>query len=273
MGVIGACLMYTVLVLLNSGPNLHIIAVVGLLSYATYALNRVTDVHEDFISHTERVFFAKEYGKIMVTSAILAYFIVFMFLYPLGNTALLLAVLPLVAGLLYGVKWMPHGLLRGYKRLKEILVIKNTLIALVWAVVVVGLGVVYGRLDINITVVSVFAFVLVKVLINTIVFDIRDVEGDKRKNITTIPHIVGIEQTKKLLMVLNVLLGICVVIAVMIGWLPTVALFIDLITIYTHWYLSKIGKTGIKFLCDVIVEGEDIVMAMLAFIGQYICNA
>lgn len=267
MGIVGACLIYTVLLLLNVKPDLRLIIAFGMLSYATYAINRVTDFHEDFISHTDRSFFAKRYQNILMMSAIVAYFIVFLLLYPLGNKALFLAVLYPLVGLLYGAPLIPFSLSKKYRRLKEILLIKNVIISLVWAVVVVGLCIIYAGFNTNIIVFSVFTFVFTKVFINTIVFDIRDVEGDKRRSITTIPLTLGIMPTIRLLMLLNILLGVYVLVAVVLKWLPYIALFVDLITIYTHWYLTKINKAD-KFFYDIIIEGEDIVMAMLAFIGS-----
>jgi 4-hydroxybenzoate polyprenyltransferase len=113
----------------------------------------------------------------------------------------------------------------------------------------------------------VSAFIGAKVFLNTVVFDLRDIEGDKRKNVRTIPLQIGKSNTISLLKLSNILLGICLAAAIYLGFLPKIALFIGLVTVYTHWYLSQIGKIKINFLCDVLVEGEDIVMAALAFAG------
>ncbi len=268
-GVIGACFAYTLMVLLGVQPSISLLIAFGLIVFATYTINRLTDTPEDSINYAQRYLFIKQHGKTLLFFSVIGYLLSFVLIIPLGLKALVLGALPIIMGFLYSVEWMPHTV-SAKRRLKEIFLFKNFVIAFTWAIVPVGLCIVYAGTGIRmIAAEAVFVFAFLKVFINTVVFDIRDVKGDAAKGIDTIPVRLGIKKTKRLLTVLNLLLGLYVIVAVFNNWMPTYALFVGAITIYAQGYLSIVEKKDLSFLFDLLVDGEDAVMATLAFIGYH----
>ena len=59
-----------------------------------------------------------------------------------------------------------------------------------------------------------FTFILIKGFINTILFDVRDMRGDLKAQVATIPSILGISSTRMLLLGLNSLLAVWLIFAV-----------------------------------------------------------
>ncbi|MBU0761934.1 MAG: UbiA family prenyltransferase [Candidatus Altiarchaeota archaeon] len=267
LGLVACSLMYVTMLLLGIPLSGGLILVFGLISYAVYVFDRVTGFHEDFINHIERAFFIKKHKPFLLASGILSYAFALYLLSHVGISAMLIGSFPFISGLLYGTDWIPKKITRKYGRLKEVFLFKNFFIAVFWTVTLVGLCITYSGIAFDVKVGIVSLFLLVKVFLNTIVFDMRDTEGDKRKNIRTLPVRFGLDSTRKHLMQLNIVFGVLIFLVTVLGFLPKIALFINLITLYTHWYLSQFGKKDLRYLCDVIVEGEDIVMATFATVG------
>ena len=172
----------------------------------------------------------------------------------------------LILFLLYGVKWIPASISK-YRRLKEIMGVKNIMIALAWALMATFLPLVYFHLDITITTLAIFVFIFIRWIINPVFFDFKDIKGDKIMGVITLPVFFGVRRTLILLAILNTLLGIFTLISTLKGWLPPLAHLVNLSTIYCYCYLYSYNKMEIKFLSNVIVDGEFIVIGFLALLG------
>jgi len=119
----------------------------------------------------------------------------------------------------------------------------------------------------TLTSLAVFFYIFLKVFGNTVTSDIRDVTGDTVHDIRTIPIKFGIANTKKILTLINLVSFCIIIVSVLYNLLTYGAYLVSLVVIYTQIYVYFISKTNIRFLTDVLADGEFIVMCLLALLS------
>lgn len=233
-----------------------------LVTFSIYNLNRKTDESEDAINHAERYAFTKKYGRFLFYSAIAAYGIALLVSVLQGFDSLLITAIPLIGGVIYSIPLLP-----GLRRLKEIPVMKSLIVAFAWAVPPALLPICHAGLhaDISTAIVGVFYFSLV--FINTVVFDMRDVEGDIVSGVRTIPVILGMRRTKIALTILNVCLGT----AVVCGGLSCMGLPVTLLLIvsvlYAQWYITSFNRLCTeKIFGELLADGQFILLSGVLYV-------
>ncbi len=265
LSVAGAAMVY-ISCLLQDLPFDPVAAVILILvTFAVYNLNRKTDESEDAINHTERYAFTKEYGSIIFYSAVCAYIIALCLSALQGFGSLLVAVIPLIAGIVYSVPLFPARL--GFRRLKEVPFMKSLIVAFSWAVPPALLPICHAGLPMGAAtgIVGVFFFFLV--FTNTVIFDLRDVKGDAASGVRTIPTILGTRKTLLLLTGVNVSIGAALVFAS--GALPgsCVALVLAAGIVYAQGYIlcfHQLMKE--KLLFDLLADGQFIMLAVALYL-------
>jgi 4-hydroxybenzoate polyprenyltransferase len=104
----------------------------------------------------------------------------------------------------------------------------------------------------------VFYFMLVKDFINTVLYDIRDVEGDRETGIQTIPLLLGPRKTTALLLALNTTL---------LPWLvlanPCARPLATALVLYGYAYILYFRKIRGPLALDFFVDGEYMIAVVL----------
>jgi 4-hydroxybenzoate polyprenyltransferase len=236
-----------------------------LITYSVYNLNRKTDESEDAINHSSRYEFTKRHEKILFSTAISAYILALALSWLHGPVVVLISAIPLISGLIYSTPIFPRNF--PYRRLKEIPVAKSLLVAFAWALPPALLPVyVAGAVPGTITL-AVILFFFSLVFINTVLFDMRDVEGDRVTGVRTIPVCIGIEATKRLLNTVNVIFGAAVVFLLWNEIPLTYLLLIVTGILYAHWYIRNYQKISeSNLLCDLIADGQFIALGLFMII-------
>lgn len=262
----GISMIYVSYVIQGIQPDLKIFLVVFLMTFSVYNINRMTDEKEDSISHSERYAFTQKHGKFLLSSSLLGYLLAILLAMSKGVKTTLVSLIPLFCGILYSVKWAPKRF--KYRRLKEIPFAKNIVIAFAWATTATLLPCTISNI-VTIRTWVIYLFLFVSVLVNCIVFDMRDTEGDAISGIKTIPVVIGLEKTKKLLIYLNLLVGLLIFALTLRNLLPAVAYWLCLAMIYTHFYVVSFVKRGnAGFLCDIIADGQPMATGILVYTGN-----
>jgi len=267
VGFVGLAMVFTTSLLLKLPINFQLLLIPFLVSFSAYNINRKTDIKEDKISHPARAKFIKTYYTYLKCICIICYLIAFILGFMKNILTGIFIFLPALFVTLYSVPWISKF---SYSRLKEIFLIKNFTVALGWSLFVTLLPLFYFEVPFSLATVFIFMFIFMKVFGNTFVFDIRVIKGDKIAKIKTIPIIFGISKTKKLLGFINMLSLLLIISPVLLDILPNISCFVAIVFIYTQFYISRIGKSDITFLTDVLADGEYIIMAFLALIGMLI---
>ncbi len=254
------CCVITVLAVLDQPLYPITISIGFLATFAGYNLNHLSEFKEDIINYPSRVKFLAGKRLIFIPCIIFSY--VLIFILSLSNLNLfLVSLFPFAFVFLYTIQWVPLKVKKflHFRRLKEIPFIKNFFVAFSWAACTYLLVLFSSQevlLTSALTVVSFFIFV--RVLLGTIAFDLRDIAGDARYNIKTLPVLLGYRKTLVFLFSLNSFSF--VIFAVVAYWeiIPFNFFWVNLtITIFAFIFLylftTKFDK---KVLCDVIVIGQ-----------------
>lgn len=257
--------------LLGLAPEPRAPLVVLLTMFSIYTLDRVGDREGDERTHPERVVFAGRHARVLTWLAVGAYGVALAVAWSRGPWAVACAALPLVSLALYSLPFVPREWVRrwGWVRLKERLGVKSLVVAgtlaalgVLMPVAVAGGGVRGWAM------VLVGGALLGRMLINVVVFDIRDEEGDRHNGVRTLPVVLGRERTLRWLQGLNgalALLALGAPLSGQVGWG-----FATLVgsSLYAGAYLWALPRSrDVHFLCDVVVDGELLVLAGLVALG------
>jgi len=225
-------------------------------TFFLYNLNRKTDIGEDRINYPERVEFFEKYGSIIFKVSII-FFVSSLLLALLNGIITFLVVLtPFVLVILYSVL-----------RLKKIFLIKNIFVGMGWATIPLLAGL-YSHPNYIITLIVVMLFIFLRVWMGTAIFDVKDIVGDRIYKISTIPGRYGIKTLKLFSYLLNTSAGILILYCSFIKILPIEGFLVFLITFYSYFTIFLIGKSDIKFVSNILVNGDGWIMGLLALFGK-----
>jgi 4-hydroxybenzoate polyprenyltransferase len=108
----------------------------------------------------------------------------------------------------------------------------------------------------------IFVFFFIKSFINTVIYDFRDIDGDSKAGIPTLPIYLGEPKTKLLLQTLNILIHLFLFITMIFGianseYSILLTCFICGVVYTTLFARKSIADSHrIKILRDAIVDGE-----------------
>ena len=242
-------------------------AVSFLVMYAVYSLDRAAEPEADLRTHPERARFARRHARRMRLSALGAYALALLAASTHGGDTVAAALLPLAVVLPYSFPFLPARVARrvGFARLKEVLVLKNAVVAFTLAATPVLLALsaaegVPGRGP----ALAVGAFLFGRWCVNTVFFDVRDETGDRENGVRTIPVAIGRRATLRALHALNALLAALALSAPLLGWAPARFALLAASSVYAWAYLRRFAAGGDPhFLCDVVSDGELLVLAAI----------
>jgi 4-hydroxybenzoate polyprenyltransferase len=207
-----------------------------------YTMNRFTDRNEDIINNPRRFRFIDRYGKASLSIAAVLYLYSLAVLLGSDVPTFLVAVLPVVIAILYSVF-----------RLKRVFLAKNIAVASA-ALCSVAIVLVYFR-DFTPYSLLLALFFFLGFLINTIIFDIKDIRGDLQYRIATIPAAWGIRTTK---IICSILLVLNAIIPPFLARGSPVSLILCLYTVYLGLYIAYADDPGTlpSWYYGIFVDGE-----------------
>jgi 4-hydroxybenzoate polyprenyltransferase len=245
-GISGFCMTYTGYILLGINPNISICIAVFLMVFSVYALDKITDSDEDAINMPERGAFLANRKKLVKGCAISAYALSALIVFHDNPLSLTIILFPIAANAVYGTRLHPS-----IPRLKDIPVMKNLVVSFSWALATALLPAVHMVSAEFWLVALIFYFMLVKDFINTVLYDIRDTEGDRVNGVRTIPVILGEKRTTSILLALN---------TTFLPWLTLVPSSIKpfalALIIYGYFYILFFQKRRNPIMLDLLVDGE-----------------
>ncbi|ASJ04466.1 hypothetical protein A3L01_03470 [Thermococcus barossii] len=221
--------------------------------FSVYGINKLTDIREDEVNNPERVGYVKRVAKALRYSVVVSLVLAVLLSALTSPLAVLVVLFPIVAGTLYSIRLLP-----GYPRLKDITGVKNLIIAITWANGTAFLPyLVTGGVELQ-RVALIYYFFFMKSMVNTMLFDVRDIEGDRINGIQTIPVKLGLERSRALLLLLNSTFIPWIITAHSFGYfgkyMPVLAFSILNGYIYILYFTRRNYRPG-KIL-DVWVDGE-----------------
>ncbi len=178
---------------LNPAP-----VVVGLVAFAVYVGDRIADAETDELATPERSAFVTRHRTILSIATAVAYGIAVALAVTGGPVALAITLMPGAFWILYASDWLPR-VGAHVARLKQVLVVNSAVVALAWAIAVVGLPLAFADASVTPLAAVLFVYFLVDTFVNTEIPNVRDVEADAAIGVSTLPVVLGVGRTRRVL--------------------------------------------------------------------------
>lgn len=253
---------------LGRSPSLDLLLMAYLFSYGAYTVNRVSDFEEDRISHPERTAHLEGRRRSLLWIAAASFSIGYGLAF-LRNLVFFIGLLvPLALAVAYSVGSSRTKRVFGVSRLKEGLLVKNITISFGWALIPLLVGLYY--LEVPAAVLALAPFIFLRLMVNTVFFDQRDVEADREFGVRTLPGVMGVEKSWRVMDLLDVGSGVYLVALVAAGvlhvFVGALSLFVPYSIIY-RLYARKSPRHQ-DSVRDLAADGEYILWGVVAYLGH-----
>lgn len=261
---IGAsAIVLTVLILIDKPVSLPLMLIAYLVTQIVYMADHRKDLDDGAIDNRERSKHLRKIEKIYSQLIIgyIALLTILLVFFSNINTVIFVSFLGLL-GCFY-----PKNIT------KNIVGFKNFYVASLWAISSVVLPYVYFSVNIDTLFYYVFSFVLLRWLINTTFFDLKDINGDKKEGLKTFPVTIGARNTLLLLSVYNIISGIILIYALQnkaIAFSACLLLFLMFYSFYYIIFALKAKPEAIRKISYIMVDGEYVLWPGLLFIGSLV---
>lgn len=253
IGLHGFFKTYIAFMLMGMAPDITACIVVFLISFSVYSLDKIVDMDKDIATMPQRYLFLFRRKKLVQFCAIAAYLLAIILVLMSRPLALPIVFIPFIANAFYATK--VH---KSIPRLKDIPGVKNIIVALAWAMVTTLIPAMYLKDSPNNIVIIVLYFMLIKTLVDNILYDIRDIKGDSENGIRTLAVILGKRKIIALLLIVN---------STLIPWLALTGMadkpMALLLAIYGYAYIIYFRERRNPIALDFFVEGEWMLMTTL----------
>jgi len=117
-----------------------------------------------------------------------------------------------------------------------------------------------------------FAFLFLRLMVDTSYCDIKDMDTDRKLHLLTLPLYLGKQKFINFLHIINLLSFIFLVAIVIMQFVPSYWLLLGIFTIYCFYYIEKAKKPDANFqsLSSIAVDGEYLLWPIFLFIGKTI---
>jgi 4-hydroxybenzoate polyprenyltransferase len=226
-----------------------------------YQLNRISDFNEDRQNAPREYEFNKRHLTEITLISLGSFFILIALF--ISQTIVLIYALPLLGlGLLYNFK-----ILDPMPRLKSIPIVKNIASAFGWAFAVVIFPCLVDNISISTPAIVLFVYLFLGVFSSEVLWDLRDIVGDKVNGIRTIPILFGRESTRRLLLFINWLALSLIIICASLGQVPLLWLLFIVNNVASIFWTSFAKKMQVdRRLSHQILGIQILVLIIMGFL-------
>lgn len=241
--------------------------VVGLITFAIYANDRLVDLETDAASNPRRTAFVRQYHDQLYALAAVAYGLAVALAAFGGPLAFVLALVPGAAWVLYAVDWVPDSGVR-FQRLKELLIVNSAVVAAAWALVIVLVPVAFAKEPITATIGVIFAYFLLGAFVSVEISNVGDIESDRQNGVATMPVVFGTRRTRQVLYGVGILTGLLLIYSAMGGMVTArAATVLSIGVIYLLGVISLLDRVRNANLLTVAAEAARLpVFVLLALL-------
>ena len=258
----------TVAFLLGRVPSWDLLLMAYLFSFGAYSINRISDFEQDRVSHPQRTAYLEgRRGSLVAISAIS--FLIGYALALARNLVFFVGLLvPLALALAYSVGSRRMVGALGFSRLKEGILVKNVAISLGWALIPVLVGLYY--LELPLAILALTPFIFLRLMVNTIFFDQRDVEADSAFGVRTLPGAFGLKKSSRVMDLLDLASGVYVLAIVAASLVPVFVVALAVFTPYSIAYrtYAKRSERHSNSVRDLAADGEYLLWGVVTYLGH-----
>ena len=235
--------------------------------HSAYLYNRYKEFHKDYLTNPERTKHLKKIVNklpFIITSFLILLILILVFYSE--PTVLFFGLFLLAASLSYSYS-------KGLKNLtRKIPGFKSVFVSLMWASLPAFL-VLYYSASTNIALLLMMSFVFLRLLINTIAFDIKDIDSDKEEGLLTLAIILDKKNITRLLIFLDFLSIVPIVAGILLNYFPFYSLVLIIFTSsYALFSLSTIRNKKIShnLSYNVIIDAELFLWSSFVLLGKFL---
>ena len=252
---------------MGATPTWDLLLMAYLFSFGGYSINRISDFEQDAVSHPERTSYLKNRKGWLKGAVAVCFGLGYLLSFFRSLLFFLGLLLPLLLALAYSVGSDRLKERVGVSRLKEATLVKNVTVSFGWSLVPFLVGLYYSQLT-----VAVFAFapfVFLRLMVNTIFFDQRDVGADASFGVKTLPVRMGMAASTRVMDVLDLASGAYLVAIVVAHLVPLFAgaLLVFVPYSFAYRFYAASGKHR-DSLRDLVADGEYVLWGVVTTIGH-----
>jgi 4-hydroxy-3-methylbut-2-enyl diphosphate reductase len=250
-------------------PRWTYVLAAGFYVFAMHILNHFTDWTAVKFSEPARLAFYGRNRKGLIWAGSLAALGALVIALTLGTWPFLLMLAMSFLGVVYRVQLLPkawHGPL-GYHSLRDIPASKDLFLALAWTIVAVITPLLAAGSPFTAATGVALFFSFSMAFIRSVLFSIKEIQGDQIVGRETIPILAGIQNTKAVLVAMTILLALVLILAVPFGWTDSLSVWLLIGVCYTAMYLyfyhRRTISQGTGF--ELMVDGAFLLCGLIAF--------
>lgn len=219
--------------------------------FLVYNVDRFTDRDEDAENMPERTRFVRAYGLYFTAVSVLLYL-----------TSLLIALNKNI--LTFGVILLPVVIGVTYSQLdiKNILFVKNAVVGLSWGAAPLMVGAYFSHIF-SFEVLFMAAFITVSIFRSAMVYDIKDIAGDREEGVKTVPNTFGVTTTKHIAYGIDTLLIAIELSLMTLGYLSSAFLVLIPFHLYIVLYVWIVGRDSGEKFYNLVIDGEGVFLGIL----------
>jgi len=233
-------------------------------------LNRGSEVKQDLISNPSRTNFLQSRGRYLKVISAASFAIGYLLAATVNLVFFSALLVPLILAIAYTIGSKKFARVLGSSRLKDKLLVKNLVISFGWSLIPLLVGLYYG--SVPLVLLGLVPFVFLRLMSNTVFFDLRDVRADAEFGVRTIPVVYGIDLSYRMMNLVDIASGAYVALLVLTHFFPIYTIVLVLFPIYSIFYrsISRLPTANLDFLCDFVADGEYLFWGPLMFLGKSI---
>jgi 4-hydroxybenzoate polyprenyltransferase len=237
-------------------------AVVGLVTFAVYATDRLADADTDAVSNPRQAAFVRRHGDVLYLLASASYALAVTLSLLGGPVAFGITLLPGVFWVLYASDWVPNVGLH-IRRLKQVFVVNSAVVALAWAVTLTFLPLAFADAPLSPAVGVVFLYFLLRSFVDTEIPNVRDVDADRLTDVATVPVVLGVRRTRHVLYGVDLGTLALVALAAAAGLLSVgLAAALGVGLVYSLGLVAAVGRVDDEELLSKLPECEYLLVAL-----------
>jgi 4-hydroxy-3-methylbut-2-enyl diphosphate reductase len=272
VGLGAMSLSYATCRLQGIAPRWSFLLTAGCYVFAMHILNHFTDWTAVKFSEPARLAFYARNKKGLILLGSVAALAALIVALTLGTWPFLLILAMSVLGVVYRIPLIPKkwpGFL-GYRSLQNIPASKDLFLALAWTIVAVITPLLTVRFPLRAATGVALLFTFTMAFIRSVLFSIKEIQGDQIVGRETIPILAGIDKTKTVLVAMTALLAGMLMISAPLGWTSELSTWLLVGVLYTALYLllyhRRIIAQGTGF--ELMVDGVFLLCGLLAYLWR-----
>lgn len=235
-----ASLTYSSCVIQQIKPRFIYFLLTFLYIFSMYILNQFTEQMSVGFNYPGKKHFYDRHRVILITAGVLSGIVSLVLSFSLGITVFSLLFIAALMGIIYQVKVLPERFEKifKYQRLKDIPASKDIFLALGWVVVIVLFPLLGAGKALTFETILLLIFVFTMVFVHSLIYGIRDLQGDIMIGKETLPILLGERKSIKFIKTLCIFLIGLFFIFFLKGLIPSYSFSLLIMPVYILIYIN-----------------------------------